>query len=145
MQRNGRVEDAIKKWQSIANIAQGIDDALAARSWYSIGYLQAEAGRETEALSAYNQALALKPDYAEVYYNRGNVKLAQDQRKAALEDYNQAIRLKPNFAEAYYDRGFVQVNLRNIKAAQADFQIVLKLAGRQNKKNLKADREKMRH
>ena len=48
LQEEGRIEEAIEKWRSIANVAEGIDDDLAARAWFSVGYLLEE-GRHGES------------------------------------------------------------------------------------------------
>ena len=46
LQRAGRIEEAIEKWRSIANVAEGSDNDLAARAWLSVGYLLYERGGE---------------------------------------------------------------------------------------------------
>ena len=46
LQRAGRIDDAIERWRSIANIAEAIDNDLAARAWLSVGYLLYERGVE---------------------------------------------------------------------------------------------------
>ncbi len=48
LQREGRFEEAIERWKSIANVAEGIDDDLAAHAWFSVGYLLEE-GRHGES------------------------------------------------------------------------------------------------
>ena len=71
LRRNGEIEDAIEKWRSIANIAQGIDNELAARAWLSIRYLLSN---ENEQLVAYNEALNLSPEYVRAYMHRHEAK-----------------------------------------------------------------------
>ena len=39
LQRAGKIEEALEKWRSIANVAEGSDPDLAARAWLSIGSL----------------------------------------------------------------------------------------------------------
>lgn len=46
LQQAGRMDDAIEKWRSIANVAEGNDPDLAARAWLSVGYLLYERGVE---------------------------------------------------------------------------------------------------
>ena len=46
LQQEGNIEDAIEKWRAIANIAEGSDNDLAARAWFSIGYLLQGGGVE---------------------------------------------------------------------------------------------------
>jgi len=54
----------------------------------------------------YNDAIRLKQDYTDAYFNRGIIygrDLGQYQR--AIEDFNEAIRLKPDYAGGYSNRG----------------------------------------
>ena len=57
----------IEKWRSIANIAEGNDNELAARAWLSIEYLSDE---EEERRAAYNRAMVLDPSYTRAYRSR---------------------------------------------------------------------------
>ena len=61
--------------------------------------------RPEEALASYDKAIALKPDYAEAYSNRGNALRDLKRLEDALASYDKAIALKPDFAEAYNNRG----------------------------------------
>ena len=45
-QQAGKIEEAIEKWRSIANVMEGIDNALAARAWRSVGFLSDKRGEE---------------------------------------------------------------------------------------------------
>ena len=96
------------------------DSELAAAAFFSIGCLLWEGGKAEKALSAYDTAIQLQPDYAEVYNNRGNIKSGLGSHDAALDDYNEAIRLNPNFAEAYSNRGSMKFRLGEHAAALAD-------------------------
>lgn len=40
LQQEGKIEEAVKKWQAIADLAEGIDDDLATHAWFSVGHLQ---------------------------------------------------------------------------------------------------------
>src|SRR5262249_43848445 len=73
------------------------------------------------ALASYDQAIALKPDVAEVYANRGNALQALTLFDAALASYDQAIALKPNVAEVYSNRGNVLLDLKRFDAALASY------------------------
>lgn len=128
LQKEGKIEEAIEKWRSIANVAAGIDNALAARAWFSIGCLLSEGDVEVdegnniqEAISVYDQAINLKPDFAEAYCNRGSAKCNLSQYDAAIADFDWAINLKPDYAEAYYNRGSAKGNLGDYEAAIVDF------------------------
>ena len=103
------------------------DSELAAAAFFSIGCLLSEGGKSEKALSAYDTAIRLQPDYAEVYNNRGNIKSGLGSHDAALDDYDEAIRLNPNFAEAYSNRGAVKFRLGEHAAALADLNEAIRL------------------
>ena len=105
LQGQGRIEEATRKWQSIADIAEGSNKELGARAWFSVGYLRRGKSDFEGAVNAYDKAIELKPDLVGAYNNRGNAKGALGRHEAALADYDEAIRLKPNYAKAYNNRG----------------------------------------
>ena len=112
-QVDGRIDEALQKWRDIANHAEGHDNDLAARAWFSVGYLHSEQGRGEEALSAYDKAIHLDGDYVAAYYNRGrtkrelskyeftkgDVESAFQRYESALADYNEALRLIPDLTK----------------------------------------------
>jgi tetratricopeptide (TPR) repeat protein len=56
-------------------------------------------GRFEEAIEHYDQALKIRPTYAEAHYNLG-IALEQVGRvQAAIEHYEQAVQLRPDFVE----------------------------------------------
>ena len=62
-------------------------------------------GKLEEAIEAYNNALAIKFDYAEAYNNLGNALKDQGKLEEAIEAYNKAISFKTDYAEAYSNMG----------------------------------------
>ena len=103
------------------------DSEFAAHSFCAIGCLLWEGGQSEKALAAYDTAIRLLPDYAEVYNNRGNIKTGLGSHDAALDDYDEAIRLNPNFAEAYSNRGSIKFGLGEHAAALADLNEAIRL------------------
>ena len=103
------------------------DSELAAHGFFSIGCLLSEGGQSEKALAAYDTAIRLQSDYAEVYNNRGNIKNGLGSHDAALDDYDEAIRLNPNFAEAYSNRGSMKFRLGKHAAALADLNEAIRL------------------
>lgn len=71
LQREGKIEDVIEKWHSIANIAEGNDNELAARAWLSIRYFLVG---EEDQRDAYNKAMSLDPNYTRIYMNQYRAK-----------------------------------------------------------------------
>lgn len=127
LQRGERIEEAIEKWRSIANITEGNDNRLASRSLASVGYLCVKEGKGEHALLALNKAIDLEPDFVEAYNNRGAVKNFLRRHKDALADYDIAIRLKPDYAEAYGNRGTTKNLLGKHQDALADYDTAIRL------------------
>jgi predicted O-linked N-acetylglucosamine transferase (SPINDLY family) len=74
-----------------------------------------------DALASYDKAIALKPDLAEAYYNRGNALRDLKCPADALASYDKAIALKPDFSEAYGNRGLALQDLKRPEDALASF------------------------
>jgi len=63
------------------------------------------AGRLDEAVTAYNQLLTLKPDFAEGHGNLGNVLAALGKHDAAVLAYRKALKIRRDFVEALLGLG----------------------------------------
>ena len=126
LQQQGRRDEAIEKWRTIAQVAEGSDNDLAASAWFSVGYLLQD--RDPEGCIFANcQAIRLNPDFAEAYSNRGAAKDALEQYKDAITDYDEAIRLKPDYAKAYSNRGAAKDALEQYKDAITDYDEAIRL------------------
>ncbi|MGM3308568.1 tetratricopeptide repeat protein [Anabaena sp. WFMT] len=64
-----------------------------------------DSNRYKEALSFYDQAIAIKTDSPETWVNRGNALIALHRFEEALASYEKAIAIRPNKNEAWYNRG----------------------------------------
>ncbi len=73
-----------------------------------------------EAIGELNKAAKLMPDFAHIYYNRGNLQALSGNLPEAFDDYSKAIELNPFFAEAYYNRGLVQIFLNDTRKGCLD-------------------------
>ena len=104
-QRQGNIEEAIEKWRAVASVADGTDDELGARAWFSVGYLHGKESRPQEAIDAYDKAIRLKPGIAEAYNNRGNAKNQLGRHEDAIADCDEAIRLKPDMVRSLRQPG----------------------------------------
>ena len=136
LQREGKKDDAIERWRAVALVSEESDNDLAARAWLSIGYLCRES--PGDSILAYDQAIRLKPDYADAYYNRATTKVKLGRYEDTVADYNEAIRLKPDHARAYGNRGAEKTELDLKDAARKDFETALKLARDANNADLVA-------
>ena len=126
LQQQGKQEDAIKKWRAIAEITEESDNELAARAWFSIGFLSS-VENITKEISSYDRAIQLKPDMAIAYFNRGHSKSVLRQDEDAITDYDKVIQLKPDMAEAYSNRGNVKRRLGRYENAIEDFDKAIQL------------------
>ena len=97
--------------------------------------------KHQDALTDYNEAIRLKPDYVEVYSNRGPTNLILGKYAEAVMDLNEVIRLQPNSVLAFVNRAEAKVNLNRIDEARSDFQTALELAEQQREDDLKASIE----
>ncbi|MDE2888386.1 MAG: tetratricopeptide repeat protein [Gemmatimonadota bacterium] len=120
LQRQGKRNDAIENWRAIAHVADDADNFLAARAWFSVGYLLSKEHTEDRIL-AYDNAIRLKPDFVQAYNNRGNAKRALGKHEEAIADYNRAIALRKNYAQAYNNRGNAKRAMGKHEEAIADY------------------------
>src|SRR5262249_54878555 len=68
---------------------------------------------------------ALKPDYAEAFYNRGIALQELEHFDEALASYDKALALKPDYAAAFYNRGVALRKLERFDEALASFEKTL--------------------
>ncbi|HYM17625.1 MAG TPA: tetratricopeptide repeat protein [Micropepsaceae bacterium] len=79
---------------------------------YALGNQLRASGRHLESLTAYDRALALRPDFPEVLNNRGNALKELKRYDEALSSYDRALALNPEHRRAHNNRGNV---LRDLK------------------------------
>jgi len=87
--------------------------------------------RVKDALTDYNQALKLDPNFQQVYNNRGNTYFSIGDYKNALKDFNKVLSFKEGSIElkldALYNRGNIFLNLQKYEAAIKDYDKVLEV------------------
>ncbi len=77
-------------------------------SHYYSGVCAYRRGRHLDAVASLNVAIALAPEFAEVFYNRALAHTALGETAAALRDYDRALELAPTLASAALNRGILQ-------------------------------------
>lgn len=127
LQQEGKIEEAIQKWHSIANIEEGTDNDRATQAWKSIGYLYLEIDNTEEALSAFDNAIRLKRDDIEVYVRRGDVRSSLGDYRFAIADFDDAIRLGANLEEMYTKRANAKYGLDKYDEAIVDCNEAIRL------------------
>ncbi len=104
-----------------------VSPTISAETYFYRGYMNYELGDYQGAISDYDAAIRLKPDYATAYVNRGLAKARLYQYFAAISDFDVAIRLNPDDATAYGNRGLAKAKLGQHFAAISDFDVVIRL------------------
>ncbi|MGB8369652.1 MAG: tetratricopeptide repeat protein, partial [Limisphaerales bacterium] len=84
-------------------------------------------GNLNEAIRQFQEALRLKPDYAEAHNNLGIALNYEGQFDEAIAQYQEALRLKPHDTKALYNLGIALSNEGRLDEAAARDQEVLKL------------------
>ena len=88
--------------------------------YLSRGNAYKEQGNIQQAISDFNKAIEIDPNYVDAYNNRGNVYCQQGNFTQAISDFNKAIEINPNFGEAYNNRGNVYYQQGNFTQAISD-------------------------
>jgi tetratricopeptide (TPR) repeat protein len=68
---------------------------------FSLGTALAEEGRADEAITHYQMALQLNPNYAEAHYNLGIALAGKGRADEAITHYRMALQIDPNYARAH--------------------------------------------
>jgi tetratricopeptide (TPR) repeat protein len=80
-----------------------------------------------EAITHYQMALQIKPDYVEACYNLGNAFFRKSLVDEAVAQYQKALQIKPNYAEAHNNFGYVLLQKDNVDEAMVHFQQALRV------------------
>ncbi|MBH8563665.1 tetratricopeptide repeat protein, partial [Nostoc sp. CENA67] len=86
-----------------------------------------ELQRYQDALAAYQEAVNIRPDYAQGWNGQGKTLSALKRYKEALAAYDKAIQIQPDYVEAWSGRGFTLQNLQRYPEAIASFDKALQL------------------
>ena len=91
------------------------------------GIAYSEAGEHGLALDAFKQAIELKPDYVNAYYNLGLNAINCGCHDMAIAALSKAIELEPTFAEAYVNRGIAYEKNGEVDAVLERYHITVGL------------------
>ena len=100
------------------------------------GIQKALKGDYASAIVDYDQALALFPGNAEIYYNRAVAHYSVGSIDRALQDLDRAIKIQPTMAEAYANRGTVLLEMGDATGAITDAKKAAKLFDQQGESGL---------
>jgi predicted O-linked N-acetylglucosamine transferase (SPINDLY family) len=96
-------------------------------SLYNKALVLKAAGQIDAAIEKYEEAILIKPDFFEAYYNKGNAHRDNKQFKEAIACYDVAIVLKPDFAMAYLTKGNACKNIEKFDLALECYEKAIQL------------------
>jgi tetratricopeptide (TPR) repeat protein len=129
---SGELDKAISHFEAAAMIRRGKTN-----KHYNVGSAFVETNlanalarkeESNEAMVHYNQAIRLEPNYADAYYNRGNLLFAKGQIDDAMADWERTIQLQPNDADAHTCLGNALLRKGSLNEAIAHYKTALALA-----------------
>jgi tetratricopeptide (TPR) repeat protein len=94
------------------------------------GKALADAGNASEALTYYDKAIKLNPQFYDVYYNRGNAKTKLGDDLGAIADYEETLRINPYYANAHYNLGNALARQGNMTEAVVQFEEAVRIRPR---------------
>lgn len=84
-------------------------------------------GKYPQAIEQFSRVLELNDQYANAYFNRGELFFELKQYAPAIDDYTRAIELAPNDPQYYNSRGHCRFALNARQAAIEDYRMAVEL------------------
>jgi tetratricopeptide (TPR) repeat protein len=94
---------------------------------HGLGMMLEASGRPAEAVRYYTAAIALRPDNAGIYLNRGIAFRAAGELDSAIADTSQALELAPSYTYAHENLGLALIDKDKLDEAIACFQKAIDL------------------
>jgi tetratricopeptide (TPR) repeat protein len=118
----GRFEVAASDFKKAISIADDTGEPIEAEWFAGAGLCYGELGRNDEAVSEMNNAIARKPDEPVFYCNRGWLFHNLGRLEEAERDLTRAVEIDPAYAKAYKNRAIVRERAGDNAAALEDYQ-----------------------
>ncbi|MDB9385140.1 tetratricopeptide repeat protein [Microcystis aeruginosa] len=132
--RYKEADEYIKNWLPIfqdSNDREGMDAMLdpqtvqSSSSLLNIGNELGDLGRYEEALSAYEEAIRLKPDYEAAWYSKGACLGNLGRYEEAIAAYDEAIKLKADYIEAIFNKAILLKKLGHQDIVNQQFHLIV--------------------
>ena len=92
------------------------------RNYFTYGVAFFDRGYTDQALAAFQQAIAAKPDDADAYYNLGTLYLRKKMYPEARANLERAVKMKPEYPNAWNNLGMIAAEEGKPDEAIADFE-----------------------
>ena len=116
----GRVGQAEQLYRQILKF-----DAQQPQIWYLLGAACQSLGMPDDAIAAFEQSVARRPEHAESHNHLGVVLAQQERREEAIAEFRRALELKPGDAEILGNLGLALMQLKRPAEAEAPFRAIL--------------------
>ncbi|NEN93264.1 MAG: tetratricopeptide repeat protein, partial [Okeania sp. SIO3H1] len=107
-----------KFYDAISTCEEAISIKPHAVAYQIMGKSWVEINKPDEAIAAYQKAIEIQPEFAEIYVSLGELYFQHQQQKEAIVAYKKAIKFAPDLKESY--RGLVEVLLDQGKVDEAE-------------------------
>lgn len=101
----------------------------AAEDLYNQGWQKYDEGDYQGAIADFTKAIAIKPDYAVAYNDRGLARSQINDFQGAIADFTEAIKHKPDYSLALYNRGVIRAETGDNAAAIEDYTQAIRING----------------
>src|SRR5574341_1698379 len=92
-------------------------EAKTADEWINEGIESGQAGKYSDAIKAFDEALKINTQFAEAWNNKGIALIKLGRNDDAIEALDQALKINPQFAEAWNNKGFALYDLKRYDEA----------------------------
>ena len=116
LHRAGNLVEAEQLYKAILNGQQDHPAAL-----HMLGVLEFQRGRSANAIRLIDEALVIRPDYAQALIDRGSILCALDRQQEGLGCYDQALAIRPGHVDALCNRGYALQLLDRQEEALASY------------------------
>lgn len=113
--------DAMRNLRAHLSAGDGPRRDPAADAHFNQGNAYKDQGRLEEAITSYQNAVALAPDFPAVHVNLGSALAQQVRHAEALACFRKALVLEPELAGAWFNLGYSSYQLGDLASAKAAF------------------------
>jgi tetratricopeptide (TPR) repeat protein len=94
---------------------------------FNLGNALRDEGKRNEAITQFQKALQIHPDYAQAHDNLGNLFREDGRMDEAITQFQQALQINPDNAKAHNNLGYTLLQMGRVDEAIAQFQQALEI------------------